>query len=96
MVAVCCPSPEPGPHWRIEICSLSLEEDGMRVQLGFSGAASLPQLSAIAMAMAGDPPYVCGAAHERRTSREKPSQNTLPEDDCTRTYTAEKKQKIRP
>jgi len=38
---------------------------------------------------------VFGAAHERCTSRAKPRQNTLPEDDCPRTYTAEKKYKIR-
>jgi len=47
------------------------------------------------MAMALDPQEVFGAAHERRTSRAKPSQHTLPEDDDTRTYTAEKKQKLR-
>src|SRR5437879_10463985 len=46
--------------------------------------------------MAVDPQYVCGAAHERRTSRAKPRQNTLPEDDCTRPYTAEKSTKSAP
>ena len=45
--------------------------------------------------MAVDPQEVFGAVHDRRTSRAKPSQNTLPEDACNRTYTAEKKQKIR-
>ena len=67
----------------------------MRGQICFEGAESLPQLSAIAMAMAVDPQEVFGAAHERCTSRAKPRQNTLPEDDCPRTYTAEKKYKIR-
>jgi len=47
------------------------------------------------MAMALDPQEVCGAAPERRTSRAKPSQHTLPEDDCTRIATADNKPKIR-
>jgi hypothetical protein len=43
----------------------------------------------------GSPSIRVWGSHERRTSRAKPSQNTLPEEDGARTYTAEKKQKIR-
>jgi Transposase len=50
---------------------------------------TMHRLSAIAMTMAVDPPYVCGQPHDGRASREKPSQNTLPEDDGARSSLAE-------
>jgi hypothetical protein len=95
LVAGCCPSPAPGPNWRIELGRRAFEEDSRRVQSCCEGAESLPQLSAIARAMAVDPQYVCGAVPDRRTSRAQPRQNTLPEEACTRTYTAGTKHKIR-
>jgi hypothetical protein len=30
MVPVCCPSPDPGPHGRLKMCSPAVAEDGLR------------------------------------------------------------------
>jgi hypothetical protein len=60
------------------------------------GRREPPPLSAIAMALAVAPQEGFGAAHARRPSRAKPRQHTLPEEDGTRTYTAEKSQKSAP
>jgi hypothetical protein len=68
----------------------------MRGPICCEGAESPPPLSAIAMALAVAPQEGFGAAHARRPSRAKPRQHTLPEEDGTRTYTAEKSQKSAP
>jgi hypothetical protein len=68
----------------------------MRVQIEFSGAENRPTALCHRHGDGGRPSHTCWVQPQnRRTSRAKASQNTLPEDDDARTYTAEKNTKIR-
>jgi hypothetical protein len=62
LVQVCCPSPEPGTNWPTHGVEPPLcrgRYAGTEMFLGRRGPHS--RFSALAMAMATEPPYVCGA-----------------------------------
>jgi hypothetical protein len=60
---VCCPSPEPAPHWRTAPVQPRIgigRDEGTDKFLGRRGQHC--RLSALTIAMVSEPPYVCGAA----------------------------------
>jgi hypothetical protein len=90
--SVCCPAPEPRTNGRVNTTQPALcigRYAGTALVLGRRG--SHQWCSAIAMKVATEPPYVCGAATLVGTWARKSRQDTRPFATCAGTTKAEKK-----
>jgi hypothetical protein len=91
------PSPEPGPHW----CTRDVQHPPCRGRYEGTDRVSRSQRtgqcrSALAIAMAVEPPYVCGAGTLTCTCPVKSSQDTSPRADGAGMGRAAKRKKSAP
>jgi hypothetical protein len=91
-----CPSPAPGPHWRVKKTQPPRcrgRSEGTALSLGRRGEPQ--QCPALAMKVATAPQSVCGAAALVGTWARKSRQDTSPFAACAGTTKAEKSRTIR-
>ena len=95
-VAVCCPSSDPGAHWRTGPCSHACAEDGLRGQYSFEAAEDHEWSSLHSPSQATEPQEVCGAATSGCTSAPKSRQDMRPTIDYAASLAGGKKAKTAP